>query len=170
VAAKIAAHIRRLKPQVVVTFDHVGGYHHPDHIAIHKATVDAFHHVRTRAKGNGYRPEKLYFNAINRARLRRIVFTMKLTGKDPTKVGRNKDIDLTMLTRDKDTARHVTINYWRVQRIKDQADACHASQQGGRFSRFRLFDFFYRLLGSKDSFTRAHPFTTESYRSNDLFA
>ena len=32
--AKIAGHLRRVKPQVVVTFGQYGGYGHPDHIAI----------------------------------------------------------------------------------------------------------------------------------------
>ena len=35
--------IRRLRPQVLVTFDAGGGYGHPDHIAIHDATLAAFH-------------------------------------------------------------------------------------------------------------------------------
>ena len=43
VAGIITSHIRHLKPQVVLTFDPVGGYHHPDHIMIHNATVKAFH-------------------------------------------------------------------------------------------------------------------------------
>ena len=33
-ASRIAAHIRRVKPQVVLTFGPEGGYGHPDHIAI----------------------------------------------------------------------------------------------------------------------------------------
>ena len=33
---------RDLKPQVVVTFNKYGGYGHPDHIAIQRATVAAF--------------------------------------------------------------------------------------------------------------------------------
>ena len=32
--AAIAAHIRRIRPQVVLTFDQYGAYGHPDHIAI----------------------------------------------------------------------------------------------------------------------------------------
>jgi LmbE family N-acetylglucosaminyl deacetylase len=170
VAAAIAKHIRRLKPQVVITFDHVGGYHHPDHIAIHKATVEAFHLVRKSAKKGAYRPDKLFFNSINRGRLRRIVFMMRLTFKDPTKLGRNKDIDLTYLTKDKDTPRHVTLNYRHVQHMKDKADACHASQQGGRFARFSLAEFFNMLLGRTDSYTRAYPITPDDYRAKDLFA
>ncbi len=42
VAAQVCSFIRKLKPQVVITFDPIGGYHHPDHIAIHKATVLAY--------------------------------------------------------------------------------------------------------------------------------
>ncbi len=34
VTAKIVAHVRRLRPQVVITFDPEGAYGHPDHMAI----------------------------------------------------------------------------------------------------------------------------------------
>lgn len=36
--AKIVTHIRRIRPQVVVTFPHDGNYGHPDHIAIGQFT------------------------------------------------------------------------------------------------------------------------------------
>ncbi len=39
--AKIAAHLRRVRPQVVVTFDPFGAYGHPDHIAISQFAVAA---------------------------------------------------------------------------------------------------------------------------------
>ena len=38
-AGKIAGHIERVKPQVVVTFDPFGAYGHPDHIAISQFTA-----------------------------------------------------------------------------------------------------------------------------------
>jgi LmbE family N-acetylglucosaminyl deacetylase len=38
---KIAVHIRRIQPQVVVTFDAFGAYGHPDHIAIAQYTAAA---------------------------------------------------------------------------------------------------------------------------------
>ena len=38
---KIAGHIRRIRPQVVVTFDPFGAYGHPDHIAISQLTAGA---------------------------------------------------------------------------------------------------------------------------------
>jgi LmbE family N-acetylglucosaminyl deacetylase len=40
-AEKIADHIRRIKPHVVVTFDPFGAYGHPDHIAISQLTASA---------------------------------------------------------------------------------------------------------------------------------
>ena len=39
--AKIVAHLRRVRPQVVVTFGPDGGYGHPDHIAISQFTTAA---------------------------------------------------------------------------------------------------------------------------------
>jgi LmbE family N-acetylglucosaminyl deacetylase len=43
VVARLVGHIRRLQPDVVITFDPGGGYGHPDHIAAHRHTVAAFH-------------------------------------------------------------------------------------------------------------------------------
>lgn len=174
VAEKVMRHIRRLRPNVVVTFDPVGGYHHPDHIAIHKATVKAFHAAGNPKKlpkaGKPFQPAQLYHTALNRRRLRWIVLMMRLSGRDPTQVGRNRDIDLTELTRDKDTPAHVTINYRNVRVRKEQADACHASQLEGRFTRVTLMDIYWRIVGRTDTFTRMYPQTPDGYRSTDLFA
>jgi LmbE family N-acetylglucosaminyl deacetylase len=41
VVAKIVEHLRRVKPDVVVTFGPDGGYGHPDHIAISQLTTSA---------------------------------------------------------------------------------------------------------------------------------
>jgi N-acetyl-1-D-myo-inositol-2-amino-2-deoxy-alpha-D-glucopyranoside deacetylase/mycothiol S-conjugate amidase len=174
VTENIVAEIRRLKPQIVLTFDPVGGYHHPDHIAVHNATVEAFHATGSKDQfpkaGPPYKPDKLYYMALNRRRLRWIVQMMRISGKDPSRVGRNKDIDLTVLARDKDTPPHVSINYRSVEKLKHQADACHASQLDGRFTRFSLMELFWRLMGRRDTFTRAYPPAPDDFRSTDLFA
>lgn len=41
VVTRLVVQIRALQPAIVVTFGEDGGYGHPDHIAIHHATVDA---------------------------------------------------------------------------------------------------------------------------------
>ena len=40
-AAMVAAHIRMVRPDVVVTYDKHGGYAHPDHIQTHRVTMAA---------------------------------------------------------------------------------------------------------------------------------
>jgi N-acetyl-1-D-myo-inositol-2-amino-2-deoxy-alpha-D-glucopyranoside deacetylase len=40
-ASMVAAHIRVLQPDVVVTYDEHGGYAHPDHIQTHRVTMSA---------------------------------------------------------------------------------------------------------------------------------
>ena len=40
-ASMVAAHIRAVRPDVVVTYDEHGGYGHPDHIQTHRATMAA---------------------------------------------------------------------------------------------------------------------------------
>jgi LmbE family N-acetylglucosaminyl deacetylase len=56
--AKIAGHIRRVKPHVVVTFDPFGSYGHPDHIAICQFTTAACVAAADASYGQGqYRTE-----------------------------------------------------------------------------------------------------------------
>jgi len=50
VAEKIAHHIRKLGPQVVLTFDPIGGYKHPDHIAVHKAPTKVVFSFNSQAR------------------------------------------------------------------------------------------------------------------------
>jgi LmbE family N-acetylglucosaminyl deacetylase len=63
--ASIAGHLRRIRPHVVVTFDPMGAYGHPDHIAISQFTAAAI--VSTAeansAEGPSHRVAKFYYFA-----------------------------------------------------------------------------------------------------------
>ena len=48
VAARLLELIERFRPQVILTSDPYGGYGHPDHIAIHRATLRAWELAQTR--------------------------------------------------------------------------------------------------------------------------
>ena len=69
---RLVWHIRRLRPQVLITFDARGGYGHPDHIAIHRITVAAFQkagdpsqYPQHLAVGlEPYAPQKLYTTVL----------------------------------------------------------------------------------------------------------
>jgi LmbE family N-acetylglucosaminyl deacetylase len=72
VVGKVVAHIRRERPDVVVTFDENGGYGHPDHVAIHHHTQAAFsaaadpaqYSEQIEAGLEPYQAKKLYYTAI----------------------------------------------------------------------------------------------------------
>lgn len=171
VAEKIVHHIRRLRPQVVVTFDPVGGYMHPDHIAIHKATVVAFHAAGdpTRfptADCESWQPSKLYYHTFPRGFLRMTVSMMKLTGKDPRKFGKNGDIDLVRVSEARFPV-NAMVDYRSVLDKKNMAVACHASQGGMRIT-VGILDLFRKLFGISDQYMRAYPPATRR-RERDLF-
>ena len=54
---KIAAHICRVRPHIVITFDQYGAYGHPDHIAISQLTGAAI----AVAASDGHRVSKFYY-------------------------------------------------------------------------------------------------------------
>ena len=161
VAGEVAHLIRQVRPDVVVTFDPIGGYRHPDHIAIQQATVEAF----TLAGDVGFadpkglppfQPEKLYFHTINRTFLRIVVWVLRLIGKDPHRFGRNQDIDLVSIA-EVDFPTHAKIDYSSVKDIRKAATACHASQGGADMDKgFR--GLVTRLFGGhNDTFMQAYP-------------
>jgi len=86
---------------VVVTFDPIGGYRHPDHIHVHNATVMAFEKADKAsfhpAAGGPFRPRALYFQVFPRGFLKWMTRLMPLIGRDRLKWGRNGDIDLRQL-------------------------------------------------------------------------
>ncbi|HWR64830.1 MAG TPA: PIG-L family deacetylase [Bellilinea sp.] len=159
-ALELARHIRRLKPDVLVTFDPIGGYHHPDHIAIHQATVRAFDLAGDPAAANmdglpAHTPSKLYYQTIPRRYMRLMMRILTLIGRDPHKFGKNKDIDLAAIA-EVDFPTNAVIDYRAVADIRDEAASCHASQVSGSFT-VGVFAHLRRLLASKEIYMRAVP-------------
>jgi LmbE family N-acetylglucosaminyl deacetylase len=174
VAARVATAIRRLRPQVVITFDPIGGYRHPDHIAMHQATVAAFALAGDSAWLDAlppYAPQKLYFHTFGRRLLRSMVRLMPLLGQNPRRFGRNQDVDLAALA-EVEFPIHARIDILSVQAAREAAGACHVSQggaaPGGPLG--RLFNAAFRIAGGYETFMRAHPAAPPGLRETDLFA
>ncbi len=171
VAGKIVPYIRRLCPQVVVTFDPVGGYMHPDHIAIHKAAVKAFYAAGDESQYPSdlpaFQPAKLYYHTFPRGFLRMTVSLMKLTGKDPRRFGKNGDIDLVRVSEARFPV-NATIDYRSVLEQKNMAVACHASQGGMRIT-VGILDLLRKIFGVSDQYMRAYP-PPAGKKEKDLFA
>ncbi|HJS28163.1 MAG TPA: PIG-L family deacetylase [Anaerolineales bacterium] len=65
--AQISAHIRRIRPQVVLTFPPDGIYGHPDHIAVSQFTTAAVVHAGS--ANPAHRVDKLYYAVSDRQEL-----------------------------------------------------------------------------------------------------
>jgi LmbE family N-acetylglucosaminyl deacetylase len=174
VAEKVARYIRLYEPHVVVTFDPIGGYKHPDHIAMHNATVMALDLAADPQLKMidlpPFKPEKLYFQTINKDLLRWAVRLAPLFRQDPRHFGRNKDIDMAAIVKEGSFPTHAHINCRSVSRIRDEATACHESQLGGAIVRKGPMTFLRRWLGSTETFMRAYPPPEKDLYETDLFA
>ena len=88
VTGRIVGHIRRLRPQVVVTFDRHGFYGHIDHLAIQRLTSAAFHQAgdprcypaQITHGLRPYAPHKLYATIHRRSDLRDMRLRLQAQG------------------------------------------------------------------------------------------
>jgi LmbE family N-acetylglucosaminyl deacetylase len=173
VAARIVKYIRELKPDIVLTFDPIGGYKHPDHIHVHQATNLAFEKADDPTfhpeSGAPFKPRALYYQVFPRFILRWTVRLMPLFGKDPTKFGNNRDVNLRELA-EVDFPVHVRMDIRPVLEIKQKAGAQHASQGGGQMRRGWM-GLIGKLWGEREEFMRAYPPVPDGkYRvAHDLF-
>jgi LmbE family N-acetylglucosaminyl deacetylase len=173
VAGRIVKYIRELKPDVVLTHDPIGGYKHPDHIHIHKAAKLAFEKADDGSfhpeAGTPFKPYALYYQVYPRTWLKLIVRLMRLFGKDPTKYGRNADVNLLELA-EVDFPIHVRLDTRAVRDVKLIASAQHASQ-GGTEIRRGWMGLLRKIFGEREEFMRAYPPVADGHYKvkNDLF-
>jgi N-acetyl-1-D-myo-inositol-2-amino-2-deoxy-alpha-D-glucopyranoside deacetylase/mycothiol S-conjugate amidase len=175
VTGRVVKAIREARPQVIFTFDQIGGYRHPDHIAIHNATVKAFTAAGDPAQfpetGPAYQPRKLYFAYFSRTMLRLGVRLLPLFGRDPRHFGTNHDVDLVSLTEvDYPVHAHIRIPP-EAARARAAASACHRSQLGGMPQGRGLMGPIIRFMQREEAYTRAQPPVPVGQRVNetDLF-
>ena len=164
--------IRDLKPEVVTTFDPIGGYWHPDHIAVHNATAKAFYAAGDAEQyteaGPMFQPQKLYYSVFSRKLLKVIMKLLPLFGQNPHRFGRNKDVDIARLV-EVEFPIHAAVHLTKQTiETRDKARACYASQSDSGPSRLGLFGLVLKLFGRRDLFMRAHP-PPSGRREADLF-
>ena len=172
VTRRVVEVIRRVQPQVVITFNEYGGYGHPDHIAIQRATHDAFALAGDESYVTPglppYAPQKLYYTGIPTALLRLGIAMMRLRGQDPRRVGVNRDIDLQAVLDHVEPA-HTRIDIRDYYAAWDAASACHASQLGGRSLSLPLWP--RKTPAPPQGVARAHPVPASARADEtDVFA
>lgn len=168
--------IREIRPHVVITHNETGGYYHPDHIHCYKIVTAAFHAASDPAQYPEigpvpWQPQRLYYTAFSNRMAKFFILMMRLRRQDPTKLGRNQDIDLTKLGVDPSRIGAVIDYrpYWDVRRA---ASAAHASQGGGAGGGFvrQIPVWLQKRFFGKDTYIRAYPPLENGHKDKDLFA
>jgi LmbE family N-acetylglucosaminyl deacetylase len=176
VAVKIAGLIRQIQPQVVLTFDPIGGSFHPDHLKMNQATTLAFHaagdperFAHQMEQGLApYQPQKLYYMVFPLWWAKAAVRILPLFGQDPTAMGRNHDVNLKQMVDQESQAVTSRIDISPYLDASEQAARCHASQISGGFS--HIPRFLRRWLFRFDRFARVVPPFEDPRIERDLFA
>ena len=173
VTREIVTVIRTVRPQVIITFDPIGSYYHPDHIVIHRATVQAFllsgKPDEVHGPGMPFASQKLYYWVPSRRALRLMVRGLRILGRDPSRVGRNRDVDLGRIA-GVDFPIHARIRVPRpVLAWKRAAAECHQSQAGTATGHRRWAWMLSWCVGLTELYMRAHPRPDDPAIEADLF-
>ncbi len=147
----IAQHIRRMRPQVVVTFDPFGAYGHPDHIAISQFTTAAIVAAANSDDASAWpahRVSKLYYFAETAANLSIYEDAFGKLAMEIDGIQRSA----TAWPEWAITTQVDTSDYW-CQVWK--AVLCHRSQLPGYSALQRLPEVVHRQLWGSQSFYRA---------------
>jgi LmbE family N-acetylglucosaminyl deacetylase len=176
VAEKIVGLIRQIRPQVVLTFDQIGGSFHPDHLKMSQATTLAFH-----AAGNPerfahqaeqglvpYQPQKLYYMVFPLWWAKAAVWILPLFGQDPAAMGRNRDVNLKQMVGREPQAVTTRIDISPYLEASEQAARCHASQLSRGYG--QLSRVLRKWLLRFDRYARIFPPFDERRIERDLFA
>jgi LmbE family N-acetylglucosaminyl deacetylase len=161
VAERIADHICRLHPDIIITHDQYGWYGHPDHVKCYQATLRAYellYGIRCGTLECNYvrNAPRLYVSSFSKLLLKIMVRLMPLFGRNPRRHGQNQDVDLIKIA-SWDVPVTAKINVSRYLLAKDRAKAAHASQQPLTQSKNRVLKALVRRIETVESFSRLYP-------------
>jgi N-acetyl-1-D-myo-inositol-2-amino-2-deoxy-alpha-D-glucopyranoside deacetylase len=170
VIARLVGVIRRLRPQVVVTFEPNGGYGHPDHIAIHRHSAAAFHAAADPARypdqGPVWRATRLFYTAIPRSFFLEMRDRLAVLGVDTSDFDRFEEGGAGW----PDDQVHVALDVSDAIEAKWAALECHRTQFGPDNLFRRLPDEMMKQIMSREHFALAWPQPAPGLRLADLFA
>ena len=160
-AARVSALVERYRPQVMITYDDMGGYNHPDHVQAHRVAVEAF--TRTGI------PEKLYFIARRRRDWEKMRERMEAAGIEmPAMPRRATDPDALARMEEMERRITTTVDTTAVAARKRAALAAHASQLDNSWWVKFPEDAFADVFGT-ETFIRAQDRTGTAVPEDDLF-
>jgi LmbE family N-acetylglucosaminyl deacetylase len=170
VIAKLVGIIRRIQPQVVVTFEPNGVYGHPDHIAVHQHTVAAFHAAadpaQYPAQGSAWQAKRLFYTAVPHSFFRTMRDWMQSMGEDTSDLDRFEEAGVGW----PDDQIHVALDVSNQVESKWSALNCHRTQFGPDNLFRRVPEVMAKRAISVEHFALAWPQAKPGDQFDDLFA
>jgi LmbE family N-acetylglucosaminyl deacetylase len=167
VVLRLVRFIRTIHPQVVITFDPTGGYGHPDHLAIHRHTVVAFHAAAdpTYAPelGEAWQASRLFYPAFRREAFLELRDQIIAQGGEPPDWGED---DGTWV----EQPIHAEVDVNAVGKAKWAAFQSHRTQFGPSHPFLQVSEEFVMKMLAKEWFELAWPESKPAQPYVDLFA
>jgi N-acetyl-1-D-myo-inositol-2-amino-2-deoxy-alpha-D-glucopyranoside deacetylase len=161
--------IRKFKPQIIVTFEPNGGYGHPDHIAIHKHTVAAYHDAADPTiypeLGPAWQTSRLFYTAIPKSFFHTMQEQMTSLGLDTSQLASLEESGAGW----PDDQVDVSLDVTTTVQAKWEALNCHRTQFGPENLFRRLPEENVKALMSYEYFALAYPKHARGTKLNDLF-
>jgi LmbE family N-acetylglucosaminyl deacetylase len=160
VAERIGGLIERFRPQVVITYDDLGGYQHPDHLHASRCAVAA-------VAATGL-PAKLYLTAMRRSAWRQVWDALREQGEEVPDF-RNWDPEMQRQMEEAERRITTTVDISAVLDRKRTALMAHASQIRESWFAEVPQDVARQAFG-RETFIRARDTTGAPVPEDDLFA
>lgn len=166
---RLVLNVRKLRPQVLVTYDENGGYGHPDHVMCNRITHAAFELAADPeyAWDDGeepWQPKKLYHIAHSRERYQRMYDALTASGQQALLPRRDPR---TFGVPDADITTRIDVSDYVA--LKREALLMHRSQTAG--TRWELLpDGVWREAYSEECYVRVQSLVEAPPRETDLFA
>ena len=175
---RLVRQIRRIRPQVVVTFGANGGYGHTDHIAIHHITNRAFGQAgdptcypEQLAEGlEPYAPQKLYYGANARGVMSKVRGYLVESGETYAPGGNAATIPVEQMGTPDEAITTAVVLDDAAYEAKLRAWDAHRTQNGTASFMRRLPPDLARLWRGTERFERAIPPASPGEHETDLFA
>ena len=158
--------IRRVRPQVIVTYNEKGTYLHPDHIMANRVTLRAFQasadpQFEIGEAREPWQPSKLYYTAIPLERIRRMYRIVKERGEEP-----GFDPDVIGTPEDK-ISTVVDVREYLSQKL--EALNCHQSQMNPNSIFRRIPEDLREQAFGYEHFECVRGCTSSNGKETDLF-
>jgi LmbE family N-acetylglucosaminyl deacetylase len=159
---RLMALVEQYRPDVIVTYDDMGGYNHPDHLQAHRIAVEAFQRSAI--------PSKLYFIARRRRDWDKMRERMLAAGIDvPARPQRTLDPEMTRRMEEAEMRITTSVEAGAFTARKRDALSAHASQLDESWWVRFPEDAFAEVFG-QETFIRAEDRTETPLPEDDLFA